>query len=141
MLLAADRPRGGPQQGLDLFLLPLDTGEATRLTGGPSSLNRFASLAPNGRWVAFASDRDQPRPRPGTTPTLDLWMMRTDGFDARRLTRFSDVFADGYTGPTTIRSAAWGPEGDRLLFVASSLLGETTSGDLYLLELDRPYGR
>ena len=141
VLLAANRPPTGPEQGLDLFVLRLDTGEATRLTGGPGTFNRFASLAPNGRWVAFASDREQPRPRPGTQSALDLWMMRTDGFDVRRLTRFSDVFADGYTGPTTIRSAAWSPEGDRLLVLASSLLGETTSGNLYLLELDRPYGR
>ncbi len=68
-------------------------------------------------------------------------MMRTDGFDARRLTRFSDVFADDYAGPMAVRSAAWSPEGDRLLVLAASLLGETTSGSLYLLELDRPYGR
>ena len=81
-------------------MLRLDTGEATRLTGGPATFNRFASLAPNGRWVAWATDRDLPAPRPGSAAALDLWMMRTDGFDARRLTRFSDVFADSYAGPT-----------------------------------------
>jgi hypothetical protein len=40
----------------------------------------------------------------------------------------------------TIRSAAWGPEGDRLLILATPL-GEATSGNIYLLELDQPYGR
>ena len=67
-------------------------------------------------------------------------MMRADGFDARRLTRFNDVFSDDYPGPTAVRSAAWSPEGDRLLILVTTL-GETTSGELYLLELDRPYGR
>ena len=141
ILLATNRPPTGPEGGLDLFELRLDSGEATRLTGGTANFNRFASLAPNGRWVAFATDRDLPQARPGSAAALDLWMMRTDGFDARRLTRLSDVFSDSYSGPTTVRSAAWGPEGDRLLFLAASLLGETTSGSLYLLELDRPYGR
>lgn len=141
VLLAANRPPAGPDEGLDLFLLDLDDGEATRLTGGAADVNRFASLAPNGRWVAWATNRDQPEPRPGAAPALELWMMRTDGFDARRLTWFSAPFGDSYLGPTAVRSAAWSPEGDRLLVLASSLLGETTSGSLYLLELDRPYGR
>jgi len=141
LLLAADRPPAGPEAGLDLFLLRLDGGEATRLTGGPAEVHRFASLAPNGRWVAFASDRDLADPRPGSATAMDLWMMRTDGFDARRLTRFSDVFSNDYTGPMTVRSTAWSPEGDRLLVLAVSLLGETTSGDLYMIELDQPYGR
>ncbi|MFQ5349961.1 MAG: TolB family protein [Thermoanaerobaculia bacterium] len=141
ILLASNRPPTGPGAGLDLFVLRLDGGEVTRLTGGPATINRFASLAPNGRWVAWASDRDLPEARPGRAAALDLWMMRTDGFDARRLTWFSDVFADSYAGPVAVRSAAWGPEGDRLLVLASSLLGDTTSGSLYLVELDRPYGR
>ena len=141
VLLAADRPPGGPETGLDLFFLDLDDGQASRLTGGPASFHRFASLAPNGRWVAFASDRDLPAARPGAATALDLWMMRTDGFDARRLTWFSDVFADSYSGPMAVRSASWSPEGDKLLVLAASLLGETTSGSLYLVQLDRPYGR
>ena len=141
VLLAANRPPTGPEEGLDLFLLRLDDGEATRLTGGPAAIHRFASLSPNGRWVAFASDRDLPRPRSGAAQPLDLWMMRSDGFDIRRLTRFSDVFSNRYEGPMAVRSAAWSPEGDRLLVLVSNLLGESTSGSLYLLELDRPYGR
>lgn len=141
ILLASERPPAGPEGGLDLFVLRLDDGQATRLTGGPATIHRYAALAPNGRWVAFASDRDLPEPRPGSAPALDLWMMRTDGFDLRRLTRFSDVFSDLYAGPMAVRSAAWGPQGDRLLVLASSLPGETTSGSLYLLELDRDYGR
>ena len=141
VLLAANRPPGGPEAGLDLFLLRLEDGQATRLTGGATDINRFASLAPNGRWVAFASNRDLPEPRPGAAAALDLWMMRIDGFDSRRLTWFSDVFANTYSGPMAVRSASWSPEGDKLLLLASSLLGDTTSGSLYLLELDRPYGR
>lgn len=140
ILLATNRPPTGPEAGLDLFLLRLEGGEATRLTGGPATINRFASLAPNGRWVAWATDRDLPGARPGAATALDLWMMRTDGFDARRLTRFSDVFADSYSGAMAVRSATWSPEGDRLLILRAPL-GETTSGELYLLELDRPYGR
>ncbi len=141
VLLASERPPAGPENGLDLFLLRLDSGEAIRLTGGAASFNRFASLAPNGRWVAWATDRDLPRARRGSPAALDLWMMRADGFDARRLTRFNDVFSDGYIGPTAVRSAAWSPEGDRLLILVATTLGETTSGELHLLELDRPYGR
>lgn len=141
VLLASNRPPSGPEAGLDLYLLRLDDGGATLLTGGQSTFNRFASLAPNGRWLAWATDRELPGRRPGSAAAMDLWMMRTDGFDARRLTRFSDVFSDSYAGPMAVRSAAWSPEGDRLLVLVAGPTGETTSGSLYLLELDRPYGR
>jgi Tol biopolymer transport system component len=140
LLVGADRSPTGPEAGLDLFLLRLDDGEAQRLTGDTATFNGFARLAPNGRWLVWATDRDLPGRREGSAPALDLWMMRTRGFDARRLTWFSDVFASTYSGPMTIRSAAWGPEGDRLLILATPL-GEATSGNIYLLELDQPYGR
>jgi Tol biopolymer transport system component len=139
LLLAANRPPNGPEAGLDLFLLRLDGGEATRLTGDGSRFNRFARLAPNGRWLVWATDRELGR-RPGAAVALELWMMRDDGGEARRLTRFSDVFAGDYTGPVAVRSAAWSPEGDRLLVLAAPVEG-STSGSLYQLVLDRAYGR
>ena len=140
LLVAAGRPAGGPETGLDLFLVRLEGGELTRLTDDVARVNRFARLAPNGRWLVWATDREQPGSRPGSAPALDLWMMRGDGRDARRLTRFSDVFAPGYAGPVAVRSAAWSPEGDRLLILAAPLDG-STSGSLYLVLLDEPYGR
>ncbi len=141
LLVAAARPPGGPEAGLDLYLLRLQGGEFVRLTGGDTRVNRFAALAPNGDWLVWGSDLEIAGRRAGSDPALDLWMMPSGGGAARRLTRFNDVFDASYSGPAAVRSAAWSPEGDRLLILVAPLAEGPTSGSLYLLQLDRPYGR
>ncbi len=139
LVLAADRPGQGPEAAMDLYELRLDGGDARVLTGGEATFNRHPALAPNGDWIVWASNRDV-LARPGPAgPPLDLWMMRLDGGSPQRLTRFNDVFSDDYSGAVAVRSASWSPDGDRLLITVEPLSGGTAS--LYILELDRPYGR
>lgn len=59
--------------------------------------------SPDGRWVAFARSAGEEGDE-----TRQVFLIRTDGGEARRLT----------SHPTAVRSHAWGPEGRRLYFVA-----------------------
>jgi tricorn protease-like protein len=60
----------------DLYLLPLGGGEARRITAGPAWDNQ-PRFSPDGRWIAFVSDRDG---------TDNVWLVRPDGADARPVT-------------------------------------------------------
>jgi serine/threonine protein kinase len=67
------------QGSFDLFRMPLEGGEATRLTGDPS--DEFAPVvSPDGRWLAFHSWR---------TGSRDIFVQPFDGGPTRQLTATS----------------------------------------------------
>src|SRR5262249_53575174 len=54
------------------------TGDARNLTRSPRSKERYPSWSPDGKWVAFNSDRDG---------TFNLYLIGADGKNLRQLTR------------------------------------------------------
>lgn len=76
----------------DLYLLPIDGGEAQRITSGPA-YDVQPRFSPDGRQIAFASDR---------SGIENLWVCALDGSAARPLTREKDV---------TVSAPAWAPSG------------------------------
>lgn len=87
---------GGPSWPPRLWRTDLGSGETTALTP-PDSAAAFPAYSMDGKWIAFASDRDSP-PLQGTpkgdwsvailplTHRFDIYIMRRDGSDVRRLT-------------------------------------------------------
>ena len=61
----------------DLYLLPMEGGDATRITKGPAWDNQ-PRFSPDGREIVFVSDRDG---------TDNLWLISADGSDLRSITR------------------------------------------------------
>jgi dipeptidyl aminopeptidase/acylaminoacyl peptidase len=82
----------------DLWLVDTATGAARALTSTPKN-ERSPRWSPDGRWIAFESNRS------GDT---QLWLLPTGGGEARQLT----TLATGASGPR------WAPTGDRLAFVS-----------------------
>jgi len=79
----------------DLYLVPLEGGEARALTSG-MAWDMHPRFRPDGQWIAFASDRGGGD---------NLWIVRADGSDARQVTKESFRL---------VSSPAWTPDGELL---------------------------
>jgi Tol biopolymer transport system component len=142
ILFGANLEPGQSEDGLDLFVLRLASGELQRLTYAADQMDRFARLSPDGRKIVWASGREIFRRRVAfegrilsrETP-LDLWQMDAGGGELERLTGFNDVFSNHYTGQVMVGTPSWSREGDRLI-VPVIPLDDSGPGGLYMLELE-----
>jgi dipeptidyl aminopeptidase/acylaminoacyl peptidase len=75
-------------------------GKPAELTSGEKKRASAARWSPDGRWIAFLSDREREKPQ--------LYVMPAKGGEARRLTDL----------PLGVLPASWSPDGTRLLFGA-----------------------
>lgn len=69
---------GGYFEGLDIYVMDLETGELDQLTDTPDAIEWEPAWSPNGQSIAFASDEEDPQ--------FDLAIMDDDGSDRRALT-------------------------------------------------------
>ncbi len=83
----------------DLWLASTAGGEPRRLTSSPKN-ERRARWSPDGKWIAFESNRDGDN---------QIWLLPLAGGEASKLTSLST----GATGPV------WAPTGDKLAFVSA----------------------
>jgi Tol biopolymer transport system component len=108
----------GPR-GWELYVTEVATGRARRLTEHPA-LDYNAGFAPDGRRVAFVSERDG---------NLELYAVHTDGSGLKRLT--AEFALDDHP--------AWSPDGNRLAFVSTRQPAEVPGqawNALYVMNAD-----
>jgi len=94
----------------DLYVLPIDGGQATRLTAG-MAFDDMPRWSPDGDQIAFISDRDG---------TDNLWLVAPDGTGLRKIT--SEV-------SNTLSSPQWTPDGQ---YLAVRRFGPYPSAENYL---------
>ena len=99
-----------------LFLAPSGGGTARAITGG-LAFDTGAAFSPDGRRIAFVSDR---------SGADNLWVMDADGQHARQITSSED--------DTALVSPAWTPSGDAVFF--SRYRADLQSYELWRYSLD-----
>jgi dipeptidyl aminopeptidase/acylaminoacyl peptidase len=107
-----------------LFRIPAGGGEPEQLTDGDWD-DGSPALSPDGRRIAFNSDRTQER---WSWPGNDVWVLE---LSSKRLTRMTDERVSA--GPP-----AWSPDGRRLAFAASPRRESEGYTDLMLVDVDAP---
>ncbi|MEE8111370.1 MAG: LpqB family beta-propeller domain-containing protein, partial [Acidobacteriota bacterium] len=85
----------------DLYTLPIDGGEAARITSG-MGFDSQPAYSPDGEWIAFISDREG---------SENVWISRTDGNEAKVLSKDESA---AFASPT------WTPDGQYVVTSRSS---------------------
>lgn len=98
---------GGAYQA-DVWTIPTAGGEARRLTASPVA-DEFPRWSPDGRWLAFLSDRPRPDAK-GDDPEArrQVWTIRPDGGEAVPLT----------SAPGGVTAFAWSHDGAFVVFLS-----------------------
>ena len=104
----------------DLYAMPIEgtgTGLAERLTSG-AAFDMQPRFSPDGKWIAFASDRDG---------LLNLWVMKPDGSGARQVSKEKQWY---------VNSPTWSPDSQYLYgrkhFVKERSLG---AGEIWMFHV------
>src|SRR6266540_2941396 len=102
----------------NLWLVPYRGGRPRRLTHGRWS-DTSPAWSPDGRTIAFASDRGDPGKRDDDAHA-DLYLLRPDGGEAAR------VCAAPHG---SVSAPAWSPDGTAIAFVSSGAESRFWAGD------------
>jgi TolB protein len=106
-----------------IFAMDVATGQVRPLTTGTDWRDESPRWSPDGQFIAFTSNRAHYGAQPEAgTPDLDIYVMRADGSQVRRIT----------TDPGNDHDPSWLPDGASLVFSSD----RASRGDLYQVRVD-----
>jgi Tol biopolymer transport system component len=109
VISAAETP-WGPQEGVDLWTVPVDSGSPTRLTMDASG-EAYPCWSPDGRWIAFTDDSG---PTSGQGDSRAIFMVPAEGGEIRQVTSALDSVGGG--------AIAFSPDGERIAFFSGDAI-------------------
>jgi len=108
-----------------IWMVSIDGGEARRFTMGASNTTN-PSWSPDGRWLAFVSeregeqsDKDDKEKKKNGKGKSQVWLIPTDGGEARQLT----FMQHGASHPV------WSPDSKKIIFLASGIMISDADGN------------
>ena len=104
----------------DIFVMDTDGGNPQRLTNTPGFDNK-PSWSPDGKRIAFASDRDGHVNAHGF-PSFEIYVMDADGGNQQRLTE----------NPNQDEFPSWSPDGKRIAFASK----RDGNYEIYVMDAD-----
>ena len=129
---------------LDIWTLELAPSRLVQLTNSPGVWDEHAHYSPGGGHIAWISSDGfafTPTMNYGRSLATELWIMRADGSEKRRLTHFNDsghVEATG--GRTIVADNAWNRDGSRIAAVLGIVGGDSQMRSrIALIDLGRQY--
>ena len=96
----------GGDGGTAIFVVDGDGSDLRRLSSDAMLRDGSPAFSPDGAWIAFQSERDNPQR--GVRTSTDIYLMRPDGTDVRRVTTTQDPGrGNGVRHPAWSPDAAW----------------------------------
>jgi len=98
-----------PEEGVDIWSIPLDGGHPTRLTSD-ASREEYPCWSPDGQWIAFTKRQEQSEHEGFRT----IFLVPAEGGEIRQLSVVADNVGSG--------AIAFSPDGERIAFFSSGTI-------------------
>ena len=108
----------------EIYVMEVDGNNQRRLTNNPN-LDLYPSWSPDGKRIAFMSDRDEHFNIPGGLPNFEIYVMDADGGNPQNLTN----------DPNDDMTPSWSPDGERIVF-SSNRDGNRKNYEIYVMDAD-----
>ena len=109
----------------DIYVMAADGKNQRRLTNNPAS-DHSPSWSPDGKRIAFISDRDGHVPEGRAWFTFEIYVMDADGNNQLNLTN----------NPHGDRSPSWSPDGKRIVFESDRNNDRGHNIEIYVMDAD-----
>ena len=107
----------------EIYVMDADGANQRRVTNNPGD-DRSPAWSPDGKRIAFVSDRDEHVHPIHGSPTSEIYVIDADGRNPQNLTN----------SPYNDRDPSWSPDGKRIAFTA--LREERINYEIYVLDVD-----
>ena len=108
----------------EIYVMEVDGNNQRRLTNNPN-IDTHPSWSPDGKRIAFMSDRDGHFNIPGGLPNYEIYVMDADGGNPQNLTN----------DPNDDKFPSWSPDGKRIVF-SSDRDGNRENYEIYVMDAD-----
>jgi TolB protein len=105
------------QDTLEIYVMNVDGSGKRKLTENKGMDDERPSWSPDSRWILFT--------RGGIGNAYDVFVIRPDGTDERRVTRTGDSHSSG-----------WSPNGNRIVFTRIARTLRSTAAGIYIVKAD-----